>query len=235
VRRSFALLFSVASVIVAFDWWTKRWATENLARHEPIEILGPLLRFTYTRNSGVAFGLGAGLPFPYYIFSIIAVVAILYLFMRRAVHTFPRQLALALILGGAVGNLIDRVTTGEVVDFIEIGWGRWHWPVFNIADTAVTLGVVLFGFTWMGPQPAATPAADAAPPAVPGDAGRPEPHSARTGGPHSASSQEPHSAPSGGPHSGIDHDPNAHVVGHGAEPRGAAGSLPGGGPGRPVA
>ncbi|HYM81672.1 MAG TPA: signal peptidase II, partial [Candidatus Limnocylindria bacterium] len=117
---SFALLLSVAAAVVALDQWTKQWATRTLQYREPVELLGEFVRFTYTRNSGVAFGLGAGLPFPYYLFSIAAVAVIVYLFARRRVPQRPRQLALALILGGAIGNLIDRVTSGEVVDFIEI-------------------------------------------------------------------------------------------------------------------
>jgi signal peptidase II len=107
----------------------------------------------------VAFGLGAGLPFPYYVFSLAAVVVILYLFFRQRVNGFARQLALALIMGGALGNLIDRLRFGEVVDFIEIGYGRWHWPVFNVADSAVTIGVILFAITW--PRSQAAPHANA--------------------------------------------------------------------------
>jgi len=204
VRRSFPLLLSVATVVLALDQLTKRWAVENLARHDPVEILGPLLRFTYTRNSGVAFGLGAGLPFPYYLFSIIAVVAILYLFLRRAEHPFSRQLSLALILGGAIGNLVDRLATGEVVDFIEIGWGRWHWPVFNIADTAVTIGVVLFGLTWS--RAAQTPAPAREPDAI---------------------------GVADGPDGGA-HESDTGSFGSASRSRGAAGSFPGDGAGGPL-
>jgi signal peptidase II len=138
----------VSSVVVTLDLWTKRWASKTLAFQQPVDVIGPFVRFTYTRNSGVAFGLGAGLPFPYYVFSLAAVAAILYLFFKQRVRGFSRQLALALIMGGAIGNLIDRVRFGEVVDFIEIGYGRWHWPVFNVADSAVTIGVILFAITW---------------------------------------------------------------------------------------
>jgi signal peptidase II len=141
-------LVLVSGTIVALDLWTKHWATQTLAYREPVEILGPFLRFTYTRNSGVAFGLGAGLPFPYYLFSVLAVLVILYLFFKQRVSGPAREMALALIMGGAIGNLVDRLRTGDVVDFIEIGYGRWHWPVFNVADSAVTAGVVLFALTW---------------------------------------------------------------------------------------
>lgn len=148
MRRSILLLVLVAGGVLALDLWTKQWATATLAYHKPVEVIGEFVRLTYTRNSGVAFGLGAGFRFPYYIFSIIAAVVILVMFLRRAVHSRTQELALALILGGALGNLVDRITTGEVVDFIEIGWSAWHWPVFNVADSAVTVGVVLFGITW---------------------------------------------------------------------------------------
>ena len=148
MSRTWLRLTLVSGAVVLLDLWTKQWATRTLAFQEPVEVLGPFVRFTYTRNSGVAFGLGAGLPFPYYVFSLAAVAVILNLFLRQRVAGFPRQLALALIMGGALGNLIDRLRFGEVVDFIEIGYGRWHWPVFNVADSAVTVGVILFAITW---------------------------------------------------------------------------------------
>ena len=152
MSRTWWRLTLVSGAVVLLDLWTKHWATRALAFQEPVEVLGPFVRFTYTRNSGVAFGLGAGLPFPYYVFSLAAVVVILYLFFKQRVSGFPRQLALALIMGGALGNLIDRLRFGEVVDFIEIGYGRWHWPVFNVADSAVTVGVILFAITWPRPH-----------------------------------------------------------------------------------
>ena len=146
--RTWLRLIGVGGAVVALDVWTKRLATAHLAGRAPVEVIGEVVRFTYTRNSGVAFGLGAGIPFPYYLFSIAAVGAILYLFLKQRVGGPLRQLALSLVLGGAIGNLIDRLASGEVVDFIEIGYGRVHWPVFNVADSAVTIGVVLFALTW---------------------------------------------------------------------------------------
>ena len=145
---SWLRLFGIGGAVVALDIWTKRLATATLAGRPPVEVLGEFVRLTYTRNSGVAFGLGAGVPFPYYLFSIAAVAVILYLFARQRAGGLSRQIALSLVLGGAVGNLIDRLGSGEVVDFIEIGYGRWHWPVFNVADSAVTIGVLLFALSW---------------------------------------------------------------------------------------
>jgi signal peptidase II len=149
----------IAAAVVVLDQWTKSWATSALMGRPNVPVIGDLVQLTYTRNSGVAFGLGAGLPFPYYLFSIAAVIAILALVWRRRITTGPRHLALALIFGGAVGNLIDRVASGEVVDFILLSWQQWQFPVFNVADSAVTVGVALFALAWGrdGRQPEMVP------------------------------------------------------------------------------
>jgi len=146
MTRSLMALVLIASAVLALDQWTKRWATEHLSFRPPVHVIGEFLQLTYTRNSGVAFGLGAGTGFPYYVFSIAAAAIILWMFLAGKVHGSIRQLALSLILGGALGNLVDRLKTGEVVDFIQILWGRF--PVFNVADTAVSAGVALFAWSW---------------------------------------------------------------------------------------
>lgn len=183
MKRGTWLLIAIAGGVLALDIWSKRWATANLADRDPVRLIGDFLRFTYTRNSGVAFGLGAGVPFPYYLFSIVAVLAIVWMFVSGRARDRWRQVALALILGGAVGNLIDRVTTGEVVDFIEIGWGRFRWPVFNVADSAVTIGVILFGLglTSRSPEPAAIDESAAPDPVEESDAGSLGPGAPRRG------------------------------------------------------
>jgi signal peptidase II len=172
VRRSLLLLLSVAGIVIALDRWTKRWASSALPFNQPVPVLGEFVRFTYTRNSGIAFGLGQGTGFPYYLFSILAAIVILAMFMRGRVTGGVRQLALALIFGGALGNLWDRVLSGEVVDFIEVGVRRWYWPVFNVADSAVSIGVVLFALAWSRKPEPATPMS-----VVPGRAAdEPDPH-----------------------------------------------------------
>jgi signal peptidase II len=165
------VLAAVAGTVLALDLITKRWATETLSGRPPVPVLGEIVQFTYTRNTGIAFGLGAGVPFPYWLFSVAAAAVIVYLFVRQRVPRPSRQVALALILGGALGNLVDRVTTGEVVDFILVGYRGWHWPVFNVADSAVSVGVVWFALVWPRHSEAAH---DAAPPA-PSDAPEPTP------------------------------------------------------------
>jgi signal peptidase II len=205
VRRALALLFAVSGVVFALDLVTKRWATAFLASRDSLPVLGDFLRLTYTRNSGVAFGLGAGTNFPFYLFSMAAAGAILVLFLRGRVHGWQRETALALIFGGAIGNLVDRVTTGLVVDFIDVGIAGWRFPVFNVADSAVTVGVALFALDWSrkSKDEAAPGAASPGPRAAgPGDA------------------KEAADAGAG----------SARAAGGGA-----AGSLPGGGAGGPLA
>jgi signal peptidase II len=158
VSRSPALLLGVAGACVAFDQWSKHWAAVHLASHEPVRIVGTLVTLTYTRNSGIAFGMFAGRNFPFYIFSIVAALAVFWLWSRHPSLAVPRQWSLALILGGAIGNLVDRVRVGEVTDFILLAWRGHEFPVFNVADMCVTCGVILFALVWThDPEPQPEP------------------------------------------------------------------------------
>lgn len=160
--RSALALLAVAGSVLALDQWTKQLATRFLSGRPPVELIGDSLQLTYALNSGVAFSLGAGSRFPFWLFSVGAAVVILWLLARGKIAHRPQRVALALILGGALGNLVDRVTTGLVVDFIEVGIGRYRWPVFNVADSGVTVGVVLFIlFGSRAPRPEAAPAGEA--------------------------------------------------------------------------
>jgi signal peptidase II len=162
--RSIAGPLTIAAAIVLVDQWTKGWASHALQNRAPMRVLDDVVRLTYTRNSGVAFGLGAGSHFPYWIFSLVAAVAILALLITRPDRPPVKRLALALVLGGAIGNLIDRVRFGEVVDFILLSWQRWQFPVFNVADSAVSIGVAVFALAWSS---APKPATDAEPSPTP--------------------------------------------------------------------
>lgn len=164
MSRSPALLLGVAGAAVALDQWSKHWAATHLAFHEPVRLVGTLLTLTYTRNSGIAFGMFAGKNFPFYIFSIVAALAVFWLWSRHPRLPVPRQWSLALILGGAIGNLVDRVRVGEVTDFILLAWRGHEFPVFNVADMCVTCGVILFALVWThDPEPQAVAVAAGAP------------------------------------------------------------------------
>jgi signal peptidase II len=163
VRRSYPLLFGCSAFGVALDQWSKHWATAHLAFAPARQVVGDLVQFTYTRNSGIAFGIFQGRSLPLYVFSLIAAIAVVVLFSRHERMSFFRQLSLACILGGAVGNMIDRITTGQVVDFILLQWRGHEFPVFNVADVFVSCGVALFALAWThdpqerAPESAATP------------------------------------------------------------------------------
>ena len=145
--RSIRGAAALAIAILLLDQQTKRLATLHLAGGHPVRLIGDFVQLTYTRNSGVAFGLGAGTHFPYWIFSGIAAIGIVVMLARRPSLPTVKRVALALVLGGALGNLIDRVRNGEVVDFILLSWRQWQFPVFNVADSAVSIGVALFALS----------------------------------------------------------------------------------------
>jgi signal peptidase II len=154
--RALIVALALSAAVVTGDAWTKQWATAAFSSGDSWSALGGLVRFTFLLNPGVAFGIGAGVRFPYAVFSILAALVILHrLALRPGMGPLERT-ALALILGGALGNLVDRVRLGEVVDWIEVGWGSWHFHVFNIADAAVSIGVILFALDRCMPDPRRT-------------------------------------------------------------------------------
>ena len=145
-RRFVWLAFILA--LVALDQWTKGLAQAGLAYREPVAI-APFLNLTLAFNPGAAFSfLGdAGGWQRWFLSGVgVAVSAGLLVWLLRLPQTNGKALplALALIIGGALGNVWDRIVLGVVVDFIDVHWKGWHWPAFNVADSAITIGAVLF-------------------------------------------------------------------------------------------
>lgn len=136
----------VTVAVLLLDQGTKLLADSAMALHDPIVLL-PSLALTKAYNTGAAFSfLGEASGWQRWFFSglAVAVCGILLAWLRRLPATEWRTaLALALILGGAVGNLVDRVIYGHVIDFIDVYYQTWHWPTFNVADSAITLGAAL--------------------------------------------------------------------------------------------
>jgi len=132
---------SVAAGVVAVDQISKAVITEEISRGERVDVIGPL-QFTLTYNDGVAFGLAGGGGIFVILLSVVALVA-LGVFVGSAPEKTGTWLAGGLILGGAVGNLVDRVRIGHVTDFVLLP----HWPAFNLADCAITVGVVILALT----------------------------------------------------------------------------------------
>lgn len=129
--------------MILFDQATKILTKNYMVLHDSKEILGNFVRLTFIKNPGMAFGIQIGNKTLFTMFSIIAsVVIFIYLLKTKGDKKFVK-VALALILGGAIGNLIDRVLYGSVVDFVDVGIGDLRWPVFNVADSAVSIGMII--------------------------------------------------------------------------------------------
>jgi signal peptidase II len=132
-----------AAIVVIADQVSKQVVWHQFFRGYHLDIIPGLLRLTVVRNDGAAFGLFVGGRVFFIIASVIAVVFITYLGFRLPRKERYRRILLGLILGGAIGNLIDRVYAGSVIDFIEMGIAGHWWPVYNVADIAVTVGAGL--------------------------------------------------------------------------------------------
>jgi signal peptidase II len=136
----------IAAVVFISDQLTKYAAADYLTQHGDIK-LGSLLNLTLVHNTGAAFGfLSNASGWQNILFIVIASVACLIIFWmiwRLEAKDFLLAVGLTLILGGAAGNLLDRLVYGYVIDFIDVYYRAWHWPAFNVADSAITIGAVM--------------------------------------------------------------------------------------------
>lgn len=143
--------FWISAAIVALDQITKAIVTTGLPVHGSVTIVGGLVDLTHVQNTGAAFGIfnAAEFPFKTTILALVAALALVGIAVysaRLAPHQKIARLALALVLGGAVGNLVDRLRHGYVTDFVDVYWGTYHFWAFNVADAAISVGVVLMMF-----------------------------------------------------------------------------------------
>lgn len=145
-RNRYDLLIAIAGLVLVLDQLTKLYIVSRFSLHESVTIVEDFFHIIYIRNPGAAFGIFAGsaasfrIPF-FLTLSVVAVVGMLF-FYKTATEKILR-IAISLIMGGAVGNMIDRARLGEVIDFIDVHWYDHHWPAFNVADSAITIGVGL--------------------------------------------------------------------------------------------
>ena len=164
--------------VILLDQWTKALVQQRMSLQESIPIIPHLFSLTYIRNPGAAFGLFVGMDKTvrtlfFVVITIAAIAVIGYFFLasirddRRlpatggpssSLHGRWLRIGLALVFGGAIGNLIDRVRYGEVVDFLDFYIGVYHWPAFNVADSSITVGVsILLAAAFLLPNPADSP------------------------------------------------------------------------------
>ena len=140
-------LFLVLAILI-LDRWTKAWIQSRFDLSESATVIDGFFNITYVRNTGVAFGIFSSISSPaktllLSVFTAFAAVIVIAYSVRNPAGHRLLQVALALILGGALGNLYDRLAYGYVVDFLEFYIRTYHWPAFNVADSAITIGVAL--------------------------------------------------------------------------------------------
>jgi len=142
MKRALYVLL-IAFSVIALDQATKYLIVSSMTAYDSIEIF-PFLHIVNVRNTGAAFGsfknLGSGF---FIVISVVAIIFVVNLLIKK-MYSF---IGLSLVLGGAAGNLTDRIFYGNVVDFIDFSVGTYHWPAFNVADSALTAGIVVIVFS----------------------------------------------------------------------------------------
>ncbi len=148
----------IAGTVVVLDQITKVVALASMVPGAPITLVDGFLALTLVMNTGLAFGLLSGLPTAWrWVVALLSIVALIVV-ARVAVRLLadgggPARWSVALLFGGAVGNLIDRARLGAVVDFVDVHYGGYHWPAFNVADSAITIGVIFLAFRLLLTRP----------------------------------------------------------------------------------
>ncbi|WP_182199090.1 signal peptidase II [Paraliobacillus salinarum] len=135
--------YIIAFIIIMIDQLTKWWVVANMELRESITIIENFFYITSHRNTGAAWGILAGQMGFFYIITTIVVIVIVYYIQKYAKDSLLTGISLALILGGAIGNFIDRLFRKEVVDFFDVYIGSYDYPIFNIADSSLVIGVIL--------------------------------------------------------------------------------------------
>ncbi len=139
---------AIAAVVIILDIWTKWLVLARIDLHEAIPVIPNFFQLVHVRNTGAAFGIGANassslVPLLLNAGAIAVFCVVVVYALRSAVTDRLLQIGLHLILGGAIGNLLDRFRFGYVVDFLDVYVGRFHWPAFNVADSAICIGIAL--------------------------------------------------------------------------------------------
>jgi signal peptidase II len=154
------LLFSVSLLVVLFDQWTKNLIATRIPLYDSISVIRNFFDITHTHNTGVAFSVLADASSPWVprilsTVTLLTLCAILFVLLRYPNLNPALQTGLFLILGGAAGNLFDRIRQGFIIDFLDVYIGPYHWPTFNIADSAITIGIglLLWNQWWRRPSP----------------------------------------------------------------------------------
>jgi signal peptidase II len=161
-RPIWPLFLGLAALVVVLDQLTKAWLTSFLAPGQMVSIVGDYVRLVHGQNNGALFGLFRESALLFGIVSL-GVIALIVGYHARGGRSVYLSITLGLLLGGALGNLIDRFRLGYVVDFVDLGVGSFRWYTFNVADAAISLSLVLLVFLAIKPSLAGTNPPDPGP------------------------------------------------------------------------
>lgn len=146
MKLKYVTLTIISAIVLVLDQVTKIYIDRTMDLHTSITVIENFFNITYMRNKGAAFSFLSSFSYrlPFFILiSLIAVVVIIVVMYRLRPDQKFTAVSLSLIFSGALGNLIDRVRLGEVIDFLDVHWYQHHWPAFNVADSAICVGVFL--------------------------------------------------------------------------------------------
>lgn len=155
----------ISALVMALDQFTKYWVSVKLREGDEIDIIRGLFKLSYTENPGIAFGMlnNGDVKWLLVSVSVAAIVVVIYYMRRTPISNTLLLWSLSLLAAGISGNLIDRFRLGRVIDFILIYYKDYQWPVFNIADTAITIGAALMAIElFLSPQPDRPPVVEPA-------------------------------------------------------------------------
>jgi signal peptidase II len=144
-----AWLLGISALVILLDRLTKYWVSHHIEEGDAIVVVRRVFRITHVRNPGAAFSMFVESSRPEVVrwvlagFSILAAAVVVFAILRFGRRMTPTMIALALILGGTIGNLWDRLRSGLVTDFLEVHIIHYHWPDFNVADSAIVIGGIL--------------------------------------------------------------------------------------------
>ena len=148
ILKRFVFFLIIAIPVVVLDQISKLYIEYNFFLGESVKVISGFLNIVSVRNRGAAFGFLRdhnsilGVPI-FLVIGFVALVVILYIYLKEDELFFWRRIGLSLVLAGTSGNLIDRIRLGEVIDFVDFHFKSFHWPAFNVADSAITTGAVL--------------------------------------------------------------------------------------------
>jgi len=149
MNKKWSLLAIIAVSIVLLDQFSKNLIAKTMYLGQSFNIIDHILRIVYIKNPNAAFGIPVGSPLLMMILTSVATILLLFYFAKLKAEGTLLYVGLSMIISGAIGNLIDRFKMGQVIDFIELGVRNFKWPVFNFADSSVTIGIALILWVWI--------------------------------------------------------------------------------------